>query len=470
MNRYAKVLTASALAYTAEVSATAKWSKGIITSSSPQFVATTELVTTTEQLVALTQEPGARHLVVRGNLADVPSFRLAPGQTLTGDGDNASISFVRGADGLQLTTNNEVRSLRLEASSDHRAIFNDTSVERLGRVRLTRITAVGQVQLLARDALCSGHVEVDGLDIVAADTRARSDRPHGFGVKVVQGAFTLWNMQTDERIGISARLKGLSIGRESAPVFGSGILLSGAGFNGGRLLARLLETESVYSHGQIAPGTSDVITGGVFVAYGAVVDLVRNRGPVVTYGVNDMVLDNWGAVDHWIAEDKLTSYGSSSIGFVNFGSLNELWVNAPIETFGKGARGFNIYGGTLNNATFDRITTHADGAAGVQISTPIGRLVVRRGIETFGGIGESLLKGEVAALSAIGVSMTPGGAARAIEVDGGVTTNGHGTAPIELHGSIDLLRINGGARASGGGFGQTDGTRLAERQRQVLSR
>jgi hypothetical protein len=52
------------------------------------------------------------------------------------------------------------------------------------------------------------------------------------------------------------------------------------------------------------------------------------------------------------------------------------------------------------------------------------------------------------------VSVKPGGSARAIEVDGGVTTNGQGTAPIELHGSIELLRINGGAKASGGGFGK----------------
>jgi hypothetical protein len=65
-----------------------------------------------------------------------------------------------------------------------------------------------------------------------------------------------------------------------------------------------------------------------------------------------------------------------------------------------------------------------------------------------------LAKGEVATLSAIGVSVKPGGSARAIEVDGGVTTNGQGTAPIELHGSIELLRINGGAKASGGGFGK----------------
>ena len=83
-----------------------------------------------------------------------------------------------------------------------------------------------------------------------------------------------------------------------------------------------------------------------------------------------MVLDNWGSVDRWVAEEKLTSHGPSGIGFVNFGALNELTVNAPIETFGQGARGFNVYDGRLNQATFDRITTHADGAVGVQISKP----------------------------------------------------------------------------------------------------
>ena len=72
---------------------------------------------------------------------------------------------------------------------------------------------------------------------------------------------------------------------------------------------------------------------------------------------------------------------------MNFGIVHELKVNAPIETFGQGARGFNVYTGTVNLAEFDRVTTHADGAVGIQISQPIGRLVVRRGIETFGGTG-----------------------------------------------------------------------------------
>jgi hypothetical protein len=80
MNRYAQVLTASALAYTAQASAAAKWARGTTMSSPPQFIATAE------QLVALTKQPRARHLVVCGDLANVPSFRLAPGQTLTGNG------------------------------------------------------------------------------------------------------------------------------------------------------------------------------------------------------------------------------------------------------------------------------------------------------------------------------------------------------------------------------------------------
>jgi hypothetical protein len=205
MNRYAQVLAASALAGAAQSSTPAKGPKETRMTSIPQLVATSE------ELVALTQDPGARSLVVRGNLANVPSVRLAPGQTLTGEGDNASLSFVKGVDGLQLSSDNEVRSLHLEASADKRAIFNDTSVKGLGRLRLIGITTIGQVQLLARDSVRSGHVEVDGLDIIASEARAQSGRPYGFGVKVIQGAFTLWNMQTDENAAISAKLKGLLV-------------------------------------------------------------------------------------------------------------------------------------------------------------------------------------------------------------------------------------------------------------------
>ena len=409
-----------------------------------------KIVETTDELLASTKDGAARQIVVRKTLKNVPSIRLNPGQILQGDGEQAAIDFAAGIDGLQLSSNNEVRNIHLQASPEKRALFNDTGVDSLGRMWLTGVTTVGQVQILARDKVRSGHVEVDGLDVLSADTRAQSDRPNGFGVDVIQGAFTLWNMQSDDKVVISANLKGLSAGRAAAPVFGSGIFVSGAGYKGGRVVVPLLETGAVYSDGKIAPGTPGVITGGVFTVYGAFVDLVRNLGPVVTYGVNDMVLDNWGSVDRWIAEEKLTSHGPSGIGFVNFGVLNELIVNAPIETFGQGARGFNVYDGTLNRATFDRITTHADGAVGVQISKPIGRLMVRRGIETFGGTGESLVKGVVVTLAAVGFSVKPGGSVREVEIDGGVTSNGPGVPPVELLGSIGMIRISGGTTAAGG--------------------
>jgi len=235
-------------------------------------------------------------------------------------------------------------------------------------------------------------------------------------------------------------------------VRGSGIFVSGAGFTGGRLVAPLLDTGAVYSDGGIAEGTPDQITGGVFTVFSAYVDEVRNRGSVVTYGVNDMVLDNWGTVDRWTAEQKLTSYGPSGIGFVNFNVVNTLKVLAPIETFGRGARGFNVYAGTVNLAQFERVTTRADGSVGVQISQPIGRLVVHRGIETFGGTGDSLVKGVVMKLAAVALSIKPSGSAQSIEIDGGVTTHGEGVTPFELHGAIGALRISGGFAATGGGF------------------
>jgi hypothetical protein len=406
---------------------------------------------TPDELVAATKDESVRKIKVRGRLANVPSIRLAPGQALCGEGDQATILFA-GVDGLQLTSDNEVRNIHLQTTPDKRAIFNDTSLASLGHLTLAGVTAIGQVQILARDKVCSGHVEVDRLDIVAADVRARDERPHGFGVYVIQGAFTLWCMQADESVAITANLFGLSAGRIGAPVLGGGIFVSGGGDKGGRLVVSHLETGAVYSDARIPPGTPDQISGGVFTVYGARVDVVRNRGPVVTYGVNDMVLDNWGFVDRWVAEEKLTSYGPSGIGFVNFGLVNELKVEAPVETFGQGARGFNVYTGTVHSAEFDRIVTHADGAMGIQISQPIGRLVVRRGIETFGGTGESLVKGVITTLSAIGLSVKPGGSAREIEVDGGITTHGKGIAPLELQGAIETLRVSGGLKAAGGGF------------------
>ena len=409
-------------------------------------------VSTTAALQAAAADASVRHITLTESLADVPTLRLSPGQTLTGADPQTTLHFAAGQHGLQLSTDNSVDNLELVTDIDKWAVFNDTSVDQLGRLLLQNLVVHGAVLLLARDKVRGGHVEAHDVDIVAADARGYDVRPAGFGVEVIPGAFTLWNQQADKAVTITAELTGLSAGRAGAPVPGSGIFVSGAGDVGGRMVVSLLETGAVYSHGGIAPGVANRISGGVFTVYGAFVDSVHNLGPVTTYGQNDMVLDNWGSVDSWVAEDKITSYGPSGIGFVNFGTVNELVVNAPIETFGQGSRGYNVYAGTVHSAEFDRVVTHADGAVGMQISQPVGSIVVHRGIETFGGTGDSLVKGVVVKLSAIALSFKPGAWAREVSIAGGLTTHGPGVNPLELHGTVDSLTITGGITAAGEGF------------------
>ena len=401
-------------------------------------------VTTAEELIAATQNNKVTEINVSADLAGLSPFRLMPGQTLRSASDrHGALSFRPEADGLQVTTDNSVIGLDVRVTPDHRAIWNDRTVDGLGTLVIRSVRTIGSVQIIASDKIRSGRIEVDGLDILSADTRGEPERPHEYGVSVLQGAFTLWNLQPDKEAAISADLVNLSAGRFGVPVLGSGIFVAGAGERGGRLNVERLETNAVYIDGRITPGTVDQIAGGVFVVYGAYVDSVRNLGPTITYGANDMALDNWGSVDRWVSKGKVATYGPSGIGFVNFGTIRDLCLLEPIETFGQGARGFNVYDGTIGNAEFDRIVTHGDGAVGVQISQPIGMLVVRRGIETFGGTGPSLVKGVVQNLSATALSIKPGGSADLISVNGDIETHAHGILPIEILGSVRNLHIRG---------------------------
>jgi hypothetical protein len=412
----------------------------------------TRAVSTADELQAAAANMNLQNIVVAAPIDGMATFRLSPGQSLSGIDAQSAVRFAAGSHGLQLSADNRVEGLSLVTEQEKAAIFNDTSIEQIGRLILKNLTVTGVVRLLARDRVKGGHIEAHNIDILAGDARGYDERPKGYGVEVIPGAFTLWNQNRDRGTILTADLTGLSVGRAGAPVRGSGIFVSGGGDDGGRLIAHRLETGAVYSDGGIAPGTPDRITGGVFVVSGAHVDTVRNRGPVTTYGPNDMVLDNWGTVGHWIADEKVTSYGPSGIGFVNFGTVELLQVNAPIETFGQGSRGFNVYTGTVKSAEFERVVTHADGAVGIQISQPVGEIAVRRGIETYGGTGDSLVKGVVVRLSATAFSVKPGGSARKITIAGGLITHGERVDLLELHGAVDSLQITQGLAAVGGGF------------------
>lgn len=408
-------------------------------------------VATSEELAQALGDCALAQIQVRRTLVGLDGFRLAPGQALAGS-PGVGLDFAPGHDGIQLTTDNVVANLIVGTDLDRRAIWNDPGVDTLGTISLRRLKVTGVVRLMIEGSIRRGHVDVDGLHVVEADARGFDERPAGYGVEVVPGTFTLWNRQADDAVVITADLIGLSAGSPGRPVRGGGVFVAGAGFTGGRLAVRRLHTGAVHSDGGIAPGTPDRIAGGVFTVSGAVVDEVRNLGPVATHGSNDMVLDNWGTVSSWIADVAITSYGPSAIGFVNFGTLANLRIEAPIETFGKGSRGFNVYDGVVHQAEFDRIVTHGDGAVGLQISKPVGSITVRRGVETFGGVGDSLVKGVMTSLPATALSVKPGGSACRIAIAGGLRSHGDAILALELHGNVDEFVVEGGFVVTGSGF------------------
>ena len=129
----------------------------------------TTMVTTIEELIAATHDGSVKTILIQGHLHNVPPIGLQPGQGLCGaagpQGISAvpSITFTPTHDGVKLTSDNQIENLRLEVSPDKRALYNDTSVDSLGTIEIRSVVTIGRVQILARDKVRSGHVEIDGL-------------------------------------------------------------------------------------------------------------------------------------------------------------------------------------------------------------------------------------------------------------------------------------------------------------------
>ncbi len=395
-------------------------------------------------------ESRALAIEVDGVVRGMPMVTLAPGVRLRG----GVLEF--GAKGVRLTRDNVLEDVTVHCPEHEAAILNDTSVTDFGTLTLRGVRTTGQVLLLARDAVRSGHVAAADVVVEAADVRGRVQRPHGFGVDALQGGFTLWNQQPDPVVEITAELLGVSAGSAGRPVRGSGVFVGGHGdrggaADGGTVRVSTLRTGEIHTDGGIAAGTPDLISGGVFVISGAVVDQVLNTGTVTTYGQNDMVLDNWGQVREWTATAPLTSHGPSGIGFVNFGALGSLDVQAPITTHGTGARGFNVYDGSLARASFASIATTGDGSVGVQVSRELPYLEVRGDLTTSGGIGLSLVRGVQVELAAVALSVKPGGRIGAATIGGRIATRGDHLTTVEIDGEVGSLTVTGGIHAAGRG-------------------
>lgn len=375
-------------------------------------------------------------IIELANSMSVPNgISLGDGQKLISGGNDVFLSFING-DGVSLSGDNEISNISIQTSPDKRAIYIDSSLEDLKEIKLSNLTITGMVKLLTRGKNKKLSLKIENMDIVAADTRKYPERPMKYGVNVYQGALTIYNYNPDSDSEIRVRIDGISIGRNMAPVIGSGLFISGFSDDTGRVYVERLATNDIYSNGMIPTGQLNLITGGIFIVYGAHAKEIVSNGTVKTYGTNDMVLDVWGSVDSWIAREKIVSYEPSGIGFVNFGEVKDFRAEGNIETYGLGARGFNQYDGTIENAYFENIETLGDGSIGMQFSKPVGKITIGKNVTTHGSTGQTLVKGEIKTLNADAISVLAGGSIEELNVLGDIVTNGENSVGYHVNGGL----------------------------------
>ncbi len=400
-----------------------------------------------ELAVALKSQVPAE-LEIHASLLIPYALILPPGFSMKGVDPQKNILSFNNGDGIGLTADNEISDLTIQTSPSHRAIYTLSNHVDLGIFRLKNLTVTGQIQILTRIGTNKAKLIAEKIDIVSCDARRCSEQPQKYGVNVYQGAFTVYNFNGDAKSVIEATITDLSVGRPRAPVLGSGLFISGYGDQGGMVQVDTLTTNEIHSNGMIPYGTADMITAAVFIVYGAYVKSIVHHGAITTYGVNDMVLDAWGKVERWVAEQPVTSYGPSGIGFVNFGIVDYFEAKEKIETFGLGARGFNQYDGTIEKAIFNSIITHGDGSIGIQVSKPVGNIEVKGAVVTHGSTGATLVKGVIMNLPANGISVKAGGEIGHLILSD-VETQGDKVISLEVDGKISNLSIKNGILARG---------------------
>jgi hypothetical protein len=402
------------------------------------------------ELLASLGNPQPATLELQTSILCPYSITLPSGFSLSGADKEKCILSFSNSDGIGLTANNEVSNLIIQTNPGNRAIYLLSNFPDLGTLRLKNLTITGQVQILTRTGTNKTNLIADNVDVVACDARRYSEQPQKYGVNVYQGAFTVYNYNSDEKSVINATLTNISLGRKGAPVIGSGLFVAGFGDNGGWVLSDNITTGDIYSNGMIPFGQPDMITAAVFILNGAKIKKLAQIGTTTTYGVNDMVLDTWGQVEKWTAEKAITSYGPSGIGFVNFGVVDEFEAKDKIETFGLGARGFNQYDGTVGKATFHSIITNGNGSIGMQFSKPVGSISVSNGVVSHGSEGQTLVKGVIMTLPADGISVKPGGEIKELNISGGITTYGDNVHSYNVEGGVvKQLIIEGEVAANG---------------------
>lgn len=125
------------------------------------------------------------------------SITLPPGFSLSGADKKSCILNFNNSDGIALTVGNKVTDLIIQTNPGNRAIFTLSNADDLGTLTISNLTVTGQVQILTRAGTNKTVLSASNIDIVACDARRYSEQPQKYGVNVYQGAFTVYNFNSD---------------------------------------------------------------------------------------------------------------------------------------------------------------------------------------------------------------------------------------------------------------------------------
>ncbi|WP_373774087.1 hypothetical protein [Streptococcus ferus] len=95
----------------------------------------------------------------------------------------------------------------------------------------------------------------------------------------------------------------------------------------------------------------------------------------------------------------------------------------------------------MEKGEFTDLTTYNDGAVAIQISKKVGSLTISGNIRTYGGLGQSLVKGVNVDLPAYAFSLKEGGALQSLKVSGNIETYGDNVATITMEEGSELNQI-----------------------------
>lgn len=246
---------------------------------------------------------GEKTLVITCNITCLHSIILAPDTKISGkplaNGEIPTL-FFNNSDGMGVTSNNDIVSLNIATASDSKAIYSAQVAADLGSFNFEHLQITGQFSFIARKGVLKANLVLNDIVIHAADARKYLEQPQKYGVNVLQGALTIYNYSSDSASLVTLHATNIAVGHKNMPVLGSGIFIAGAGDTGGRVHVHTLHTLAVYSTGNIPYGAPDFITAAVFIVNGTYAEKIIHDGEIITYGVNDMVLDAWGEVGSWI--------------------------------------------------------------------------------------------------------------------------------------------------------------------------